>query len=110
MDATAIISGLLSGLTSGAVLSAIMASLLRKRTATIEAKIKDQFDQSLTIFRSSRTWNEKSLSDLLGPLYMQFDRSKRAFGRYQGGNLFVEAKVIGEANRTIRDLLLTCPH
>jgi hypothetical protein len=43
---------------------------------------------------------------MLGPVYIRLDRSKRAFDRWQGRNLFLEVKVIGEANRTVRDLLL----
>src|SRR5207247_1532393 len=39
--------------------------------------------------------------------YMQFDRTKHAFDRWQGQNLFLEAKVLKDGNLTIRDLLLS---
>ncbi len=65
---------------------------------------------SLAVFQSNRSWREKSVSDLLGPIYMQFDRTKRAFKRYNSQNLFLEAKVIMEGNLAIRDLLLTKGH
>jgi hypothetical protein len=38
---------------------------------------------------------------------MQFDRTKRAFGRWRSKNLYLETKVIREGNLTIRNLLLT---
>jgi hypothetical protein len=38
---------------------------------------------------------------------MNFDRTSRAFTRWQAGNLFLEAKVIREGNLTIRNLLLS---
>ena len=105
-----IISGIIAGVTSGAVISTIVGFLLHKRTAAIEATINAQFERSMTIFRSTREWKEQSLSELLGPMYMQLDRTKRAFDRWTGQNLFLEAKVIGEANKTIRDLLLNKGH
>ena len=38
---------------------------------------------------------------------MQFDRTRRAFGRWTSKNLFLESKIIREGNLIIRDLLLT---
>lgn len=60
--------------------------------------------------RSQRTWKERSVADLLGPMNIQFDRTKRAFDRWQKKNLYLEAKVIKVGNETIRDLLLTKGH
>ena len=37
---------------------------------------------------------------------MQLDRSNRAFARWREQNLFLEAKVVKEANTSVRDLLL----
>jgi hypothetical protein len=51
-----------------------------------------------------------ALSQLLGPVFMQLDRTSRAFQRWKGKNLYLEAKVIREGNTTIRDLLLQKAH
>jgi hypothetical protein len=86
---------LLSGLVSGSVMAALLGMVLARKT---------------DLFRSRRTWKERSIADLLGPIYMQFERTKRAFKRYDANNTFLEAKVIREGNVTIRDLLLKNTH
>jgi hypothetical protein len=98
---------LLAGILSGSVISSVMAFLLYSRTTKIAEDIKSEYAKGMTIFASSRVWKEKSVSQLLGPLYMQFDRTQRAFDRWQAKNLFLEAKVIRDGNLTIRDLLLS---
>jgi hypothetical protein len=60
----------------------------------------------MTLFESSSVWKQKSVSQLLGPLYMQFDRTQRAYKCWDAKNLFLEGKVIRDGNLTIRDLLL----
>jgi len=98
---------LASGVISGTVISAILTFFFNRRTTEIQEQIKDQYERSMAIFQSTRAWKEQSISELLGPLYMQFDRTKRAFGRWRSKNLYLETKVIREGNLTIRDLLLT---
>jgi hypothetical protein len=41
---------------------------------------------------------------------MQLDRTKRAFDRWTDKSPFIEKKIIGEGNKTIRDLLLGKGH
>lgn len=101
---------LMAGIVSGGVISTILGFLFYRRTTSIQADIKSQYDRSLAIFQSTRAWKEKSVSELLGPIYMQFDRTVRAFNRWKTINLFLEAKVIMEGNVAIRDLLLTKSH
>jgi len=60
--------------------------------------------------RSQRAWKERSVAELLGPMNIQFDRTKRAFDRWRDKNLYLEIKVIKTGNETIRDLLLTKGH
>lgn len=60
--------------------------------------------------RSVRERKERSLSEVLGPIYMQLDRSGRAFERWETRNDFLEGKVVKEANTQIRDLLLAKGH
>jgi hypothetical protein len=60
--------------------------------------------------RSVRERKEQALSEVLGPIVMQLERSKRAFGRWEGRDDFLEGKVVKEANTEIRDLLLAKGH
>jgi hypothetical protein len=101
---------LLAGLLSGAFMSAVLTVIFQRRAKRIEEEIKNQFAVNLTVFQSNRLWREKSVAELLGPIHMQFDRTKRAFERYNDQNLFLEAKVLREGNLVIRDLLLTKGH
>lgn len=41
---------------------------------------------------------------------MQFERTHKAFNRWTKKNLYLEAQVVLDGNRTIRDLLLTKGH
>jgi hypothetical protein len=43
-------------------------------------------------------------------MVMQFDRTRRAFGRYRRKNVYLETKVIAEGNSTIKALLLSHGH
>jgi hypothetical protein len=104
------VSSLIAGVVSGSVISAIVGLVSHRRTTKIEEEIKAQFQSGLEIFRSHRGWKEQAVSELLGPVYMQLDRTESAFGRWRDQNLYLEAKVIGEGNRTIRNLLLEKGH
>jgi hypothetical protein len=97
---------LIPALISSTVVGSIIGLILRKRTETIAAEVKNQFEKSMTIFRSSFQWKEKSVSELLGPIYLQFNRTKRAFHRYTATSLYLEAKVLKDGNEKIRNLLL----
>lgn len=101
-----ILQELVAGLLSGGVIAATLGFLFARRATMIQAEIKSQFEQSQTIFASTRGWKERSTSELLGPMFMQLDRTERAFGRWRKKDLYLEAKVVREGNLTIRDLLL----
>lgn len=87
---------IVAGILSGGLTSVILGFLFHRRITRIEQEITGQFE-----------WKRRSVSELLGPLYMEFDRTRRAFDRWTKANLYLEAKVIREGNLTIRDLLLT---
>jgi len=87
---------LAAALISGAVVSAVAGILFTGYVTRVTEEV-----------RSQRTWKERSVAELLGPMNIQFDRTKRAFARWQSKNLYLEAKVIKTGNETIRDLLLT---
>ncbi|PZP51308.1 MAG: hypothetical protein DI598_03600 [Pseudopedobacter saltans] len=97
---------LLPAIISSSVASLIIGLFLKKKTETITAEIKNQFEQNMTMFKSGFLWKEKAVSDLLGPLYMQFNRTHRAFRRYHTANLYLEAKILKDGNEKIRNLLL----
>ncbi|EFK96875.1 hypothetical protein LDC_1079 [sediment metagenome] len=101
-----ILNLLLPALLSSSVVALIVGFLFKRRTEIITAEVKNQFEQNMTIYKSSYQWKEKAVSELLGQIYMQFSRTKRAFQRYSATNLYLEAKVIKEGNEKIRNLLL----
>jgi len=95
----------LGGLLGSGIASTLVAALLLRRNAMLQSEIKRQFDERLKEF-----WKENCLSQLLGPAVMQLERTKRAFARWNGKNLCLEAKIVREGNVTIRDLILTKGH
>lgn len=100
MNGSATITQLIaSAIISGALVSVVAGALLHGYTTRLEGEIKSQ-----------RLWKEQSVSILLGPIVMQFDRTKRAFDRYGKRNDYIEAKVMKVGNEKIRDLLLTNGH
>ena len=99
-----------AGVLSGGVIAAVLGIVFQRRIATLAEQIKADYQRRLNIFQSERSWKEKSVSELLGPMYIQFDRSSRAFKRWEGKNAYLEVHVIKVANQTIRDFLLTKPH
>ena len=101
---------LLAGLLSGSVVSGIITLLFNRRTTRIKEEIRIEFERGLQVFRSSREWKEQSVSELLGPMYMQFERTKRAFDRWKDKNLYLEGEIIRKGNTEIRDLLLKKAH
>ena len=105
-----LVAGGIAGMTSGSVISAICAFLFQRQAAQIQNQVRSEFERQNSILSSQRKWKETALSELLGPVYMQLDRTKRAFDRYRDRNTYLEAKVIRVGNETIRDLLLTKGH
>ncbi len=100
----------LGGFLGSGLAAALLGVLFLRHTKTLESEIKAQFDQRFKVFESTRTWKQVALSELFGPLYMQFERTRRAFGRWKGKNLYLEAQVVREGNRVCRDLLLSKGH
>jgi hypothetical protein len=90
---------LLTALLSSAVVSAIIGVIFQGYRTRQETRVKSQY-----------SWKEQSVTELLAPLNMQFERTERAFKRWDKKNLFLEMKVVKVGNETIRDLLLTKGH
>lgn len=99
-------STIVTALISAGIVSTILGFLLHRRTVQIEEAIKSQF----ALLQSRRVWKEQILAELLGPLQIHFDRTKRAFRRWDAHNLYLEAKIIRDGNLAIRDLLLLKSH
>lgn len=90
---------ILAALISGAVCSSVVGIIFAGYVARVEQEVKSQ-----------RTWKEESVAELLGPMNIQLDRTKRAFCRWDEENRYLEAKVIKVGNETVRNLLLTKGH
>jgi hypothetical protein len=76
----------------------------------VAAVINKRFAAATDVWKSQRGWKERAVTELLGPIYIQLDRTKRAFDRWDKKNLYLEAEVVRSGNLAIRDLLLTKPH
>jgi hypothetical protein len=97
---------LATSILSGSLMAAVLGFVVHRSRTRIEEQIRDQF----RVMQSQRAWKERSVSELLGPVFMQLDRTQRAFLRWESKNLFLETKVIREGNLAIRDALLSKPH
>lgn len=76
----------------------------------VAAWINWRLTAAIDVWRSQRGWEEKAVSELLGPVFIQLDRTKRAFDRWDKNNLYLEGEVIRSGNLAVRDLLLGKPH
>jgi len=110
MDNASFFQVTLGGLLGSSIATAVLGAMLLRWSKTVEAEIKSHFDQQFNVFQSTRSWKQQSLSELLGPLVMQFERTKAAFDRWAEKNLFLEAQIVRQGNQTIRDTLLAKGH
>lgn len=110
MDTSGFFQITLGGLLGSSITTAILGVMLHRWNKTVESEIKAHFDQSLKIYESTRAWKQQCLHELFGPVVMQFERTKAAFGRWDGKNLFLEAQIVRNGNQAIRDLLLSKGH
>jgi hypothetical protein len=95
---------------SGTVFSAILGLVFHRRLKSVEARLNEELQRNVEIFRTTRAWKEAAISELFGPMVMQFHRVKRACNRYKRKNIYLETKVIAEGNTTIKHLPLSHGH
>jgi hypothetical protein len=100
----------LGDLVGSGIAAALVAALLHRRNVQVENEIKAYFDEQLKVFESTRSWKEKALTELFGPMAIQLDRTRRAFERWGSKNLYLEARVVREGNIAVRDMLLANGH
>ena len=100
----------LGGLVGSGLASTIFGLIALRHSKTLEAQIKVNFDENFKVFESRRAWKQQAVAELFGPLYMQLERTARAFSRWNTRNLYLEAKVMREGNETSRNLLLSKGH
>ena len=110
MDTSGFFQVTLGGLLGSGIATALLGAVLLRRNKRVESEIKAHFDERFDVFQSTRAWKQQTLSELLGPLKMQFARTKAAFERWDGKNLFLEGQVVRVGNQTIRDTLLAKGH
>jgi hypothetical protein len=110
VDSSSFFQVTLGGLLGSSVATTVLGALFLRWNKTVESEIKSHFDQQFNIFQSTRTWQQQALAELFGPLVMHLDRTKAAFDRWDGKNLFLEGQVVRQGNQTVRDTLLNKGH
>lgn len=110
MDPQGFFQVTLGGLLGSSIATAALGALLLRWGKTVESEIKAHFDQKLKVFESTREWKRQALSELFGPLCMHFERTKAAFDRWDGKNLYLEGQVVRHGNQMVRDTLLAKGH
>lgn len=105
-----IMNSLLAGVISGSVISAILGLIFHRRSVKTEEEIKAYFQRDADVSRLILEHKEKVVSELLGPMYMHLERTRRAILRWKKKNLYLEAKVVYLTNTALRDLLIQKGH
>jgi len=100
----------LASLVGSSIAGALAGAVLLRRNLEVEESIRADFTERLKVFESTRSWQEKCLAEVLGPVVMQLDRTLVASSRWHEKNPYLEAKIVGEGNLLIRDTLLAKGH
>lgn len=91
-----------------AVLTAVLSGSVFAGLITVFAK--GYVTEVETTVRSLRAHKEQAYARLFAPIHIHFDRSCRAFQRYDRTNKYLEAKVLKSANEAALALLLQNAH
>ena len=100
----------ISAVLSGSIAAALIGVIFHRRTRSIEQQLRIQAEAQIDVSRSTREWQERALSEVLGPAAMHLARTRRAFDRWKDKQLFLEMEIIGKSNGFIRDILLQNGH
>lgn len=91
------------------ILTSIVTFILHKRTVKITAEVKNEFENLKGRFMTDLQWKQNACKTM-GKIYFHMYRSNSAIKRYfkiKDKNKFMEAEVIKDSNRTIRDIILS---
>jgi len=110
MDASTFFQFTLGDLLGSSIATAILGALFLRWNKTVESEITGHFDRQFDVFQSTRAWKQDALAELFGPVARHCDRTKAAFDRWNGKNLFLEAQIVRHGNQAIRDILLAKGH
>ena len=105
-----IIQQAISAVFTGSIAAALVGVIFHRRTRSIEQQLRIQAETQIDASRSTREWQERALSEILGPAAMHLERTRRAFDRWKDKQLFLEMEIIGKSNGFIRDILLQNGH
>lgn len=90
------------------LITSIVSFFLHKRTETIAAEVKKDFDLIQNKLLTDLQWKQ-SACKTMGKIYFHLFRTRKAFNRYakiKEQNKFLEVEVIKHSNQKIRDLIL----
>jgi len=76
----------------------------------IRAKIQEQTDQVREMNKLNLDYKEQCLSEVLGPVYLLFERTSLALSRQTPNNQYIEREIYVKTNAAIRDILLSKAH
>jgi hypothetical protein len=85
-----LVQAVVAALVSSGVITFIAGLLLRRHSERIAAEVRRVFERR----KMADDWKEQSLSQLLGPVLMQLDRTRRAFQRYRARNVYLEFEIL----------------
>lgn len=97
---------LLAGILSGSFFSATLGLVGLKYAEKIKGEITQSVQTSLYDYQTDQEWQRRSLVELFAPLDVNLERSKRAYGRWQGNLRQEELEILRETNARVRKLIL----
>jgi hypothetical protein len=84
--------------------------LFAQQGEEIKAQIAEQAQQVRDINKLNLDYKEKCLSEVLGPIYLLFERTKLALARQKPNSRYIEEEIYKKSNIAIRDILLSKAH
>jgi hypothetical protein len=88
----------------------VLTAVLSGATAAVGTFLSFHLQSGFEVERAEQAYALRAWTELVGPAVMQMDRSLTAFERYRQSNKYGDATILAEANRSVRDLLLSKAH
>lgn len=99
-------TAVIGGLVGGSLTAALVTALTTRQVTKAKSEVEDTFKRIVEVRDSRRAL----LEEVLGPVCAHLNRTGIAFSRWNKRNLALEAGIILESNRQIRDTLLSKYH